>query len=115
MKINEQKTINEKEIFERNKETLKFMLSDKGFVFADYTMLSTVQCIEYSKKYDDYTITIVIHTDNTLKLMICNDRTKNLIISKRLKPEGSSKAAFMVTIIKLYNFIISFTNIFIKE
>ena len=32
----EQKTINEKEIFERNKETLKFMLSDKGFVFADY-------------------------------------------------------------------------------
>ena len=45
----EQKTINEKEIFERNKETLKLMLSDKGFVFADYTMLSTVQCIEYSK------------------------------------------------------------------
>lgn len=111
----EQKTINEKEIFERNKETLKFMLPDKGFVFADYTMLSTVQCIEYSRKYDEYTITIVLHTDNTLKLMICNDTTKNLIISRRLKPNDSSEVGFMVAITKLYNFIISFTNIFTKE
>lgn len=107
--------INEKEIFERNKETLKFMLSNKGFTFADYTMLSAAQCIEYSKKYDEYTITIVLHTDNTLKLMICNDTTNNLIISRRLKPKDSSEAAFMVAITKLYNFIISFTNIFTKE
>lgn len=111
----EQKTINEKEIFERNKETLKFMLSDKGFVFADYTMLSTVQCIEYSSKYDEYTITIVLHTDNTLKLKICNDTTKNLIISKRLKPEGSSEASFIFAITKLYDFIMKFKNIFTKE
>lgn len=111
----EQKTINEKEIFERNKETLKFMLPDKGFVFADYTMLSTVQCIEYSMKYDEYTITIVLHTDNTLKLMICNDTTKNLIISRRLKPKDSSEASFIAAIIKLYNFIISFKNIFIEK
>lgn len=106
---------NEKEIFERNKETLKFMLSDKGFIFADYTMLSAVQCIEYSKKYEDYTITIALYIDNTLKLMICNDKTKNLIISRKLKSEGSSEASFMVAITKLYNFIISFINIFTKE
>lgn len=111
----EQKTINEKEIFERNKETLKFMLSNKGFVFADYTMLSAVQCIEYTRKYDDYTITIALHTDNTLKLMICNNTTKNLIISRRLKIEGSSEASFIVAITKLYNFIISFKNIFTEE
>lgn len=110
-----QKTINEKEIFERNKETLKFMLSDKGFVFADYTMLSTVQCIEYARKYNDYTITIVLHTDNTLKLKICNDTTKNLIISRMLEPESSSETSFILTITKLYNFIISFKNIFTKE
>lgn len=91
------------------------MLSDKGFVFADYTMLSTVQCIEYSRKYDEYTITIVLHTDNTLKLMICNDTTKNLIISRKLKPNNSSEVGFIVAITKLYNFIISFTNIFTKD
>jgi len=113
--MTKQKTINEKEIFERNKEILKFMLSDKGFVFADYTMLSTVQCIEYSRKYDEYTITIVLHTDNTSKLMICNDTTKNLIISRRLKPEDSSEASFIFAITKLYNFIISFKNLFIEE
>lgn len=113
--MTEQKTINEKEIFERNKETLKFMLSNKGFVFADYTMLSAIQCIEYSRKYDEYTITIALHADNTLNLVICNDTTKNLIISRRLKPESSSEAGFMVAITKLYNFIISFKNIFTKE
>lgn len=110
-----EKTINEKEIFERNKETLKFMLSDKDFVFADYTMLSAIQCIEYSRKYDEYTITIALYTDNTLKLMICNDITKNLIISRRLKSKGSSEADFIVTITKLYDFIIKFINIFAKE
>lgn len=106
---------NEKEIFERNKETLKFMLSDKGFVFADYTMLSAVQCIEYVRKYDDYTITIALYTDNALRLMICNDTTKNLISTSRLEPEDSSEASFILAITKLYNFIISFKNIFIEE
>ena len=110
-----EKTINGKEIFERNKEILKLMLSNRGFVFADYTMLSAVQCIEYARKYDYYTITIVLHTDNTLNLKICNDTTKNLIISRRLKAEGSSEASFICAITKLYNFIISFKNIFIKE
>lgn len=105
----------QKEMFDRNKETLKFMLSDKGFVFADYTMLSSVSCIEYSKKNNEYTITIVLHTDNTLKLKICNDKTKNLIISKRLNSKDSSEANFMVAVAKLYNFIISFKNIFIEE
>lgn len=111
----EQKTINEKEIFERNKETLKFMLSEKDFIFADYTMLSAIKCIEYSRKYNDYTITIVLHTDNTLKLKICNDKTKNLIISKKLKVQDSSEADFIVAITKIYDFIIKFKNIFIKE
>ena len=110
-----EKTISEKEIFERNKETLKFMLSDKGFVFADYTMLSAVQSIEYSKKYDEYTITIALYTDNTLNLKICNNTTKNLIISRRLKSKGSSEVDFIITITKLYDFITKFINIFTKE
>lgn len=103
----------QKELFERNKETLKLMLSDKGFTFADYTMLSAVQCIEYSKKYDEYTITIVLHTDNTLKLMICNDVTKNLLISKRIKTTDDTEANFMICVVRFYNFINSFKNLFV--
>lgn len=103
----------QKELFERNKETLKVMLSDKGFTFADYTMLSAVQCIEYSQKYNNYTITITLHTDNTLKITLCNDATKNLLISKRIKTTDDTEANFIMCVVRFYNFIISFKNLFV--
>ncbi len=103
----------QEELFERNKETLKLMLFDKGFTFADYTMLSAVQCIEYSQKYNNYTITIALYTDNTLKITLCNDVTKNLLISKRIKTTDDTEENFIVCVIRFYNFIISFKNLFI--
>ena len=100
-------------LFERNKETLKFMLSDKHFTFADYTMLSSIPCIEYSQKDNDYTITIALYTNNTISLKICNNRTKNLILSKMLKPNEDSEAFFIMFIARIYDFIISFKNLFV--
>lgn len=103
----------QKELFERNKETLKLMLSDKGFTFADYTMLSAVQCIEYTKKHNNYTITIALYTDNTFKITLRNDTTKNLLISKRIKTADDTESNFIMHVARIYDFIIHFKNFFI--
>lgn len=105
--------MDKKELFERNKENLKLMLSNKNFILSDYSTISTFQYIEYSKKYKNYTMTIVLHTNNTLNLKICNDKTKNLLISKRLILKDESEQCFMVTICDLFDFIIKFNNLFI--